>query len=797
MLTRAVFRVNQPAVIISSPIRRSLPPTTLRLRAYASKPNRKSPPPPPVQSSAGRRPPPPIRHAPPKPTTTSARQTSPDTSLPQDETWKPKDGIQFGQGVAAAAAAGTVNVRATTAGTPVAGTRPSSGAPEAGSSLANEAQEPTAQRTNADEPVSGSARQMAHDAQAALENTETSETSHSKQNASQIPVAQRADIDEPVSGSARGIAYDAQAAVENTERLETPQPLPDAAQEPLAQSTNTDRPVIGSVRQLAHDAQAAVENSGTPDLSNSPQRTAHEPIAQRINADEPVPRSVRQTAHNAQVAAENTEPPETSHLSQDQSREPIAQEFHTDKPVPGSARQIAHDAQSTIENTDSSETSQSRQLPDLRQGIPSTFDFEFGAARKHEQGGSQEEKLDLTASEATQGRQRSERDYDSSAYETSTDRRRNQMANYLYAIMALATTLGGLYLARPFSNQDELPSGLGEEEATAWTPSAGYTRVRARFGSQLGYYTEPSFPKLLPDIPDAQRQPYTLVLSLEDLLIHSSWDRQNGYRVAKRPGMDYFIRYLSQYYELVLFTSTPVAMADPVIKKMDPFHFMWPLGREATKYEGGEYVKDLSYLNRPLAKTLVIDTVASHVKNQPENAIILPKWEGDSKDPHSKDLVALIPFLEYIATMGTEDVRSVLKSFEGQHIPDEFAKREAEARKRFMAQFDQQKSSRKSGLSLGSLAGGFGLKASPAMAGGMVLADGSSVAEGLAKGKMLSDQIREQGQKQYEQLEKQIRENGAQWLKEEEEAQKAAMDAQMKDMKRGAFSIFGGSGKGE
>lgn len=54
---------------------------------------------------------------------------------------------------------------------------------------------------------------------------------------------------------------------------------------------------------------------------------------------------------------------------------------------------------------------------------------------------------------------------------------------------------------------------------------------------------------------------------------------------------------------------------------------------------------------------------------------------------------------------------------------------------------------------------------------------------------MLSDQIREQGQKQYEFLEKQIRENGEKWLKEEEEEQKKLMDAQMKDMKKGWFGM--------
>ncbi|EME46892.1 hypothetical protein DOTSEDRAFT_70745 [Dothistroma septosporum NZE10] len=479
------------------------------------------------------------------------------------------------------------------------------------------------------------------------------------------------------------------------------------------------------------------------------------------------------------------------------SQEPIAQRLDADAPAPGSLRDETHQREAASEQREQP-PQQTGPLPDLRQGIPSTFDFEFGAGKQKKETSepeSQEHKLDLTgtlADENQRQKEREERQYDRSAYETSVDRRRAQMSNYLYATIGLSGVLGGLYLARPLSQSEEIPSGFEAEDIDGWSPGKMWARVRARFGNQTGYYTEPVFPKLLPDVPESQRPPYTLVLSLEDLLIHTTWDRQNGYRTAKRPGIDYFIRYLSQYYELVLFTSVPRAIADPVIAKLDPYHFiMWPLGREATKYEGGEYVKDLSYLNRPLEKTLIIDTHAPHVKNQPENAIVIPKWSGDPQDPHVKDLVALIPFLEYVATMGTSDVRTVMKSFEGKSIPEEFARREAEARKRFNEQLADERR-RKPKFSLGSVAGSLGVKGGSAMGGGMVLADGQSVAEGLAQGKMLSDQIREQGQRQYEHLEKQIRENGEQWLKEEAEEQKRLMDVQMKEMKGSAMSWFGG-----
>ena len=431
-------------------------------------------------------------------------------------------------------------------------------------------------------------------------------------------------------------------------------------------------------------------------------------MAQKYDADEPREGGLRDATQQAQAAAENTPPP-AEHEVDEQPKGP---------------------------------------LPDLRQGIPSTFDFEFG--NKGKANAQAQEAVDLPEEEADprQRKEREEREYDRSAYETSLDRKQAQVYNYLYVTILLAAATGGFYLSRPYGARDEVPQGLSPEDASSWTPSSMYARVQSRMGNQMSYYTEPTFPKLLPEMPEGQRPPYTLVLSLEDLMIHSTWTREHGYRAAKRPGIDYFIRYLSQYYELVLFTSVPLSVADPVIKKLDPFHFiMWPLGREATKYDGGEYVKDLAYLNRPLKKTLMIDTHGPHVKNQPENAIILPKWNGDPKDPHAGDLVALIQFLEYVATMSIDDVRNVLKSFEGKNIAEEFARREGEARKKFNEQLAAEKAKAPK-RSLGGIGSALGIKSTPAMGGGMVLADGQSVAEGLKEGKMLSDQIREQGQKQ-------------------------------------------------
>jgi import inner membrane translocase subunit TIM50 len=422
-------------------------------------------------------------------------------------------------------------------------------------------------------------------------------------------------------------------------------------------------------------------------------------------------------------------------------------------------------------------------LPDLTQGIPSTL---FAELEGRKQGGG---KLNLTE-DPTQTEDYSEAghggDIPKGGYETSLDRRKARMANIMYAVMLAAGVAGVGYLGRNWETDEE--ERAHPEQPSGWGLGLWYARIKARMGDLTSYYKDPAFPKLLPDEDPNIRQPYTLVLSLEDLLVHSEWTREHGWRVAKRPGVDYFLRYLNQYYELVLFTSVPSMMADQVLRKLDPYRIIrWPLFREATRYKDGEYIKDLEYLNRDLSKVILLDTKEEHARLQPENAIILNKWTGDPKD---KTLVALIPFLEYMAGMGVEDVRPVLKSFEGTAIPVEFAKREKAMRERFEKELAEEKK-KKPSVSMGSLASALGLKSGSTMSGE------PSSSEGLAQGKMLWDQIRERGQKNYELIEREIRENGEKWLAEMAAEEEKARQEQMANMKGSFTSVFGAGDKSQ
>jgi import inner membrane translocase subunit TIM50 len=235
-------------------------------------------------------------------------------------------------------------------------------------------------------------------------------------------------------------------------------------------------------------------------------------------------------------------------------------------------------------------------LPDLRQGIPSTFGAEFGGAEPKTGTHDPNNVTDDPSKEpgATSGG-REGGELPKSAYETSTDRRRNKVANGAYIITALVGTLTAVFMGRNWETAEE--ERANPDAPNGWGLKLMYNRALARWSGQMGYYTEPTFPKLLPDMDPAP--PLTLVLSLEDLLVHSEWSTKHGWRTAKRPGVDYFLRYLSQYYELVIFTSVKSMDADPIIRKLDPFRIvMWPLFREATRYEKGEYVKVCNFVTR-------------------------------------------------------------------------------------------------------------------------------------------------------------------------------------------------------
>ncbi|KAI5459096.1 HAD-like domain-containing protein [Mariannaea sp. PMI_226] len=466
---------------------------------------------------------------------------------------------------------------------------------------------------------------------------------------------------------------------------------------------------------------------------------------------------------------------------------PHGQSSRPDKRTPSEAEQEVHKTErKAAEAEKESEEIAFHKLPDLTQGIPSTLEYEMKGTEKASQTALLET---LQAAESESDRSARERP----EYVSTSDRNRKKWVRFGLISSAVGAVATVLYLGRSF---DAVEAERFPQVANSSGPSGFWDRLMARWSDTVAYYQDPSFEKLLPDPEASFERPYTLVLELDDLLVHSEWSPEHGWRVAKRPGFDYFVRYLSQYYEIVIFTTVPFGYGEALVRKLDPFRFiMWWLYREATKFQDGEIVKDLSYLNRDLSKVIVIDNKAENIRNQPENGIVLSPWKGD---PSDTELIGLIPFLEYIHTMQYSDVRKVLKSFDGKHIPTEFARREAIARKEFEARRLAAEKNRHHSSGVGALGSMLGLK--PSNMTMMVPAEGEQTnSEAFAQGKMLQDIARERGQRNYQLMEQEIKQNGEKWIKEEQEmmekAQKEAMASMMSGIV-GTFS-FGGAGKEE
>ena len=292
----------------------------------------------------------------------------------------------------------------------------------------------------------------------------------------------------------------------------------------------------------------------------------------------------------AGTAVGRTAPNTTASKSGDQSEKP---DYSKEQDRPQTSEPPEADTASP-----SISSSEAQQLPDLTKGIPSTLDYETTGSTSSSKPPTAP---DLSITAGTGGKGGS--DLPRSAYISSVERRWNRIANFMYAGFVVFSITGAIYLGRDWDTAEEEHAHLATP--SGWGLGLFYNRVKARLGESLDYYNKPAFPKLLPDPDPAWERPYTLVLSLEDLLLHSEWTREHGWRMAKRPGVDYFLRYLSQYYELVVFTSTPSMIADPVIRKLDPYRIiMWPLFREATRYKDGKYIK-VRYLP-PLAPTAFV-----------------------------------------------------------------------------------------------------------------------------------------------------------------------------------------------
>jgi RNA polymerase II subunit A small phosphatase-like protein len=175
---------------------------------------------------------------------------------------------------------------------------------------------------------------------------------------------------------------------------------------------------------------------------------------------------------------------------------------------------------------------------------------------------------------------------------------------------------------------------------------------------------------LLPPQNEFHKGKKTLVLDLDETLVHSSFEPspvidivlpiklQNfvyKINVIKRPGTEEFLAKMGEIYEVVIFTASLSEYAEPLVKLLDETGIVaHMLYREHCTSTNGIYVKDLSKLGRDLKHVILVDNSPNSFLFQPQNAFHIRNFFDDKTD---QDLYELGTFLEFVANV--DDVRPV------------------------------------------------------------------------------------------------------------------------------------------
>lgn len=192
--------------------------------------------------------------------------------------------------------------------------------------------------------------------------------------------------------------------------------------------------------------------------------------------------------------------------------------------------------------------------------------------------------------------------------------------------------------------------------------------------------SQPSL-SLLPPLRAEHKTKNTLVLDLDETLVHSSASRSShnpnsdhdvklplilddGQRcevfVKLRPFVHDFLRSVGKMFEVVVFTASVSKYASPLISVLDPDgkYCHHRLYREHCTEYAGSFVKDLTLLGRSLNKVIIIDNSPAAYLYQPRNAIPCTTWVGD---PSDNELPQFLPLLQLLSV--TDDVYPILDAY--------------------------------------------------------------------------------------------------------------------------------------
>ncbi|OMO93911.1 NLI interacting factor [Corchorus capsularis] len=169
-----------------------------------------------------------------------------------------------------------------------------------------------------------------------------------------------------------------------------------------------------------------------------------------------------------------------------------------------------------------------------------------------------------------------------------------------------------------------------------------------------------------------KRKPITLVLDLDETLVHSTLEycddadftftvffnmKEHTVYVKQRPHLHTFLEKVAEMFEVVIFTASQSIYAEQLLDILDPDRkfITRRVYRESCIFSDGSYTKDLTVLGVDLAKVAIVDNSPQVFRLQVNNGIPIKSWFDD---PSDCALISLLPFLETLAD--ADDVRPII-----------------------------------------------------------------------------------------------------------------------------------------
>ena len=166
----------------------------------------------------------------------------------------------------------------------------------------------------------------------------------------------------------------------------------------------------------------------------------------------------------------------------------------------------------------------------------------------------------------------------------------------------------------------------------------------------------------------------TLVLDLDETLVHSSTQKPFPNKrnivihlkiknipytiyVILRPFLQTFLKELSLYYDLYIFTASMGQYANTLINYIDKNKvIIQVLNRNNCRYIKGVFLKDLNIFKKDFKDIIIIDNNPVSYSLNKNNGIPIRTWIDD---PNDKELLKFIPILKLLSKV--KDVRPFIK----------------------------------------------------------------------------------------------------------------------------------------